>query len=288
MLLKEIIILTVIAAVIQTSVGNFYQGPCPKPEPSQNFSCMNPRKRYLVLATLSTSKHTVNFFYNTFEKPDCAFYAIRCGSYKLYAMDFWLSCRNENSNFKYCYPIIVAGQEFPVSLSVKFDFVPGVECNKRKIWNKFYLLYYIEDKLSVFWACRPIDKDSNEQGLLILLEESENTADKKASYMKLVQEKVDPKFIHKSDLIYNSNNLSDCACNNCDYFMKCQVDDGFDMIDEDRGLISTDQTSLAITTKILLILVGVFTPVIIMLNIVKVFKIRKNKVVPFNPERRRY
>lgn len=216
---------------IKVTSGIFYQGVCPEPDSIEKFSCEWSSKSYVVLVNLPASNHTVNFFHNPFEKPDCLLYRITCGTYRIYSMSFMVGCLNETKNSKFCYPLNINRTEISSNFEVNFDFIPTVKCDARKIWNKFYLLHYIKDILYVFWGCRLISKDMNEQGMLVLLNENFNSAENRAFYMANVLENVDEKFIHKNDLDHNYFNRANCACKNCDYSMKCETAPGLNMID---------------------------------------------------------
>lgn len=275
---KGLTSLLLLTAFIGITMGLFYDGVCPQPKRPQHFACQRGLKTYLILANLPTSNHTVNFFHNAFEWPDCSTFSVVCGGYQHFSMGIIISCKKNEDEFKQCYMTNVIGYNLSTNFNVKFDFVPGVKCNSTKIWNQFHLLHQIEDRLYVFWGCRLISENSNEQGLMILLHENLTSTENRTFYMKHIFDTVDPKFIHKEDLIYNMFATDDCVCDQCDYFMKCEVANGLDMIAE---LMRTRKyiELLMVFVKSSIIAIIILTPMVLIMKIVKDRK-KRCQVVP--------
>jgi hypothetical protein len=92
-------------------------------------------------------------------------------------------------------------------------------------------------------------------------------------YMKLVLDHLDQRFLHKNDWIHNLFDNSDCDCDNCDLFMRCEVTKGFDMIDQP---ISIDQRGLMITVIIIAILMAIG----VIIKICELGHVRRNNIFP--------
>lgn len=246
---------------VKIITGIFYQGDCPEPDSLENFSCKWYSENFLTLVSLPTSNYTLNFFHNAFEKPDCSSYRISCAVHRMYRMSVTISCVNITMGAKYCYPLNINRLAFSESFDVSFDFVPEVKCSTSKIWNKFHFLYHIEDILYVFWSCRPISNDMNEQGMLVLLNEKFDSAENRSRYLANVLGNVDEKFIHEKDLVHNDFNKTSCNCENCDYFMECKTASGFDMID-----ISPAQSEkLDLPSLILIFMILLILPIVLII-----------------------
>lgn len=205
----------------------FYSGICPHSTIKQvDWNCSQIEYKYVILAAVSTSNLSVNIFHNYFSKIDCVRLWMSCGKYFRFKSVILLGCNAAlyGEAFKYCYPLLVESHGSLKNFRMKFDFLPDVDCAEEKIWDQYSILAYEFQVYYILWACRQLNRTTNEQGAYLLL--NDNFAqDNTAKYVNIFKETISLNKIpiQAHQIIFNEFNLTGCVCRDCDYLMKCQT-----------------------------------------------------------------
>lgn len=202
--------------------SKMYGGKCPSVgSETKDLDCQVDSEMKVVGAVTTTAS-TLNLFHNQYSSLKCLNVFLTCIGSKDYSVSFNIKC-NALDQFKFCYPILMKNRDNARGTNeLEFSFQPSYECNQNDIENQLYILDYVDAEFVLIWGCWEINENFNEQGVWILSQEGAlPEKDYRLRALNLLNN-INPELTN--DLLYlDSNSNETCECNDCNYFMQCQL-----------------------------------------------------------------